>query len=234
MSNASLTAAHGRTRISLDCKFRRVSSISLGKYLFNKEEIHFRAPIAYRPPLFHIRREKERERGWLHRRMFFGHWEYTDDFKAEGFSFAVINHWWLLPTISFSPFYRHASWTIRKSTKESTEKKGSKRRERLRSRNRSTSRTGGYSNALNSGRWGKLETIPGNIGTYGLWRKVKICRFLFLKWRRESKKKRTHEEGMFVPRDEPTSEKHYALFMSSLSARPRELFLGSMYFDGEK
>ena len=62
MSNASLTAAHGRTRISLDCKFRRVSSISLGKYLFNKEEIHFRAPIAYRPPLFHIRREKERER----------------------------------------------------------------------------------------------------------------------------------------------------------------------------
>lgn len=39
---------------------------------------------------------------------------------------------------------------------------------------------------------------------------------------------------MFVPRDEPTSEKHYALFMSSLSARPRELLLGSMYFEGEK
>lgn len=38
---------------------------------------------------------------------------------------------------------------------------------------------------------------------------------------------------MFVPRDEPTSEKHYALFMSSLSARPRELFLGSMYFEGK-
>lgn len=69
---------------------------------------------------------------------------------------------------------------------------------------------------------------------YGLWRKVKICRFLFSKWRRESKKKRTHEERMFVPRDEPTSEKHYALFMSSLSARPRELFLGSMYFEGKK
>ena len=34
------------------------------------------------------KRERERERGWLCRRMFFGHWEYTDGFKAGGFSFA--------------------------------------------------------------------------------------------------------------------------------------------------
>ena len=34
-----------------------------------------------------------------------------------------------------------------------------------------------------------------------------------------------------ILRDVPTSEKHYALFMSSLSAHSRELCLESMYFE---
>ena len=164
-SNAGLSAR--RTRISLECKYRRVDSIFHGEISSpSMEEIRFRVSL---PTLFFVfdertrerkrknekKRKRERERGWLCRRMFFGHWEYTDGFKAGGFSFAsdqsslavIRNFFFSLPSTAMprEPYAKIRERKRGRKGKRNSRGKGTF----VIARTVPLPRSAGYSNALN-------------------------------------------------------------------------------------